>query len=185
MVNRRLIERWHAENVPLGTSGLQRRIRLIGAACLVCIIFLIDTFTSLGSAIAVLYVLVLVLAGDFGNRLWTLFWSLVCAALTLASFAYVHGYQGDPQAVLRLLFSLSTNIVTTVLVLRRHADRVILEAQARLLDLTNDAIFLRDSSGRIVFWNRGAQQLYGWSSSEVFGRDSSRAVADPFPRLTR
>ncbi|PSH61829.1 sensor histidine kinase [Phyllobacterium sophorae] len=181
MVNRRLIERWHAENVHLGNGGLQRRIRLIGAACLVCIIFLIDTFTSLGSAIAVLYVLVLVLAGDFGNRLWTLFWSLVCAALTVASFAYVHGYQGDPQAVLRLLFSLSTNIVTTVLVLRRHADRVILEAQARLLDLTNDAIFLRDRSGKIVFWNRGAQQLYGWSSSEVFGRDAHELLQTRFP----
>ncbi len=41
--------------------------------------------------------------------------------------------------------------------------------QARLLDLAADAIIVRDLRHRVVFWNRGAERLYGWSPQEVAG----------------
>ncbi|MEA3207247.1 MAG: hypothetical protein QOE70_304 [Chthoniobacter sp.] len=42
--------------------------------------------------------------------------------------------------------------------------------QARLLDLASDAILVRDLKHRVVFWNRGAERLYGWTSDEVEGQ---------------
>ena len=42
--------------------------------------------------------------------------------------------------------------------------------QARLLDLAADAITVRDLKHRVVFWNRGAERLYGWSPQEVSGQ---------------
>ena len=42
---------------------------------------------------------------------------------------------------------------------------------AELLDLANDAIVISDAAGKISYWNRGAERLYGWSRDEAAGRD--------------
>jgi len=53
-----------------------------------------------------------------------------------------------------------------------RADEQI-RSQAALLDITGDAIFVRDFSDRIHYWNQGASRLYGWSAEEVKGRTTS------------
>ncbi|MFO1486982.1 MAG: PAS domain S-box protein [Verrucomicrobiota bacterium] len=45
--------------------------------------------------------------------------------------------------------------------------------QAALLDVTGDAIFVRDFSDRITYWNQGAERLYGWNAPETAGRTTS------------
>lgn len=90
-------------------------------------IFAIDTFTTLASAVAVLYVLVIVLAGDLGSKKAIRRTSTICAILTLISFAASHAHNLESQATLRLLFSLAANIVTTLLLLRRVGDEAALK----------------------------------------------------------
>jgi PAS domain S-box-containing protein len=43
------------------------------------------------------------------------------------------------------------------------------------LDQVNDTIVVLDNAGRIVYWNRGAQQLYGWTAAEVMGQPLTAA----------
>jgi two-component system cell cycle sensor histidine kinase/response regulator CckA len=41
--------------------------------------------------------------------------------------------------------------------------------QANLLNLASDAIIVRDLDNRVLFWNQGAERLYGWTSEEMIG----------------
>ena len=52
---------------------------------------------------------------------------------------------------------------------RRFAEEQIRE-QAALLNCAQDAIAVQDLEGRVLFWNRGAERLYGWSSAEVLNQ---------------
>lgn len=53
--------------------------------------------------------------------------------------------------------------------------------QAELIDLAHDAIFVRDSVSRVIFWNKGAEELYGWSSQEALGRITDILLKTHFP----
>ena len=52
---------------------------------------------------------------------------------------------------------------------RKQAEARIRE-QAALLDQTQDAVLVRDLEHRILYWNKGAERIYGWTSAEVLGR---------------
>jgi PAS domain S-box-containing protein len=51
----------------------------------------------------------------------------------------------------------------------KQAERHIRE-QADLLNKARDAIVVSDLDDRIVFWNQGAERIFGWRAAEVTGR---------------
>ena len=52
--------------------------------------------------------------------------------------------------------------------------------QASLLNLTHDTIFVRDMSDVITYWNRGAQELYGWTAEEAIGKHTHQLLQTAF-----
>jgi PAS domain S-box-containing protein len=52
--------------------------------------------------------------------------------------------------------------------LQQQQDEI--SCDAEVLDLIHDAIVVRDASGVIVHWNKGAESLYGFSSEEAIGK---------------
>lgn len=55
-----------------------------------------------------------------------------------------------------------------------------LAEQARLLDLSTDAIIVRDLQGVIQFWNGGAEEVYGWTRSEALGKNKNQLLQTQF-----
>ncbi len=63
---------------------------------------------------------------------------------------------------------------------RRKIEEELAE-KARMLDLSHDAIIVRDMEGHIRYWNRGAAELYGWSFEEAYGKISHHLLRTEFP----
>jgi len=58
---------------------------------------------------------------------------------------------------------------------RKRAEEQIKE-QAALLDQAQDAILVRDLDQNILFWNKGAEKIYGWSAEEVIGKNAEEIL---------
>ncbi len=67
---------------------------------------------------------------------------------------------------------------------RKRAEEA-LRRQAELLELAHDAIIVRDLDNRIVFWNSGAEETYGWGKAEVQGQKPHKLLETEFPQPLR
>jgi len=56
-----------------------------------------------------------------------------------------------------------------------------LRRQAALIDLSPDAIFVREPGGKILFWSKGAENLYGWSKEEAVGQQTNDLLQTRYP----
>lgn len=63
--------------------------------------------------------------------------------------------------------------------LRSQMEKI--RQQAELLELAHNFIFVRDMSGAVTFWNRGAEEGYGWSKAEALGKISHQLLQTQFP----
>lgn len=150
------------------------------AAILAVAIFVVDTMTTLDIAVAVLYVAVILLAMDFAGQRGILVVAAVCAGLTLLSYAIVHE-EGEGGPILRCLVSLAAIAIAGLLAARHQGSVASLREHASLLDLTHDTVFVRDRNDVIVYWNRAAEELYGWSGEQAIGRKAAELLRTAFP----
>lgn len=59
--------------------------------------------------------------------------------------------------------------------------RTELEEQAELLNIAQDAIMARTIDGTIDYWNRAAEETYGWSKEDAVGKESHALLQTRFP----
>ncbi len=167
--------------LPLPHPRSTRPHLLILVGCALAVgIFAIDTFTPLGIAVAVFYVIVVLMAARVLPSRGLLLVSAACIALTAISYLVQHGETYGP-GLFRALAGLAAIGVTTVLALQNQAAEIELRRRADLLDVSHDAIFVRDANDVITFWNEGAKGLYGWSSGEALGRTSHELLKTVSP----
>ena len=53
--------------------------------------------------------------------------------------------------------------------------------QAELLELTHDAIIVRNLRDEITYWNHGAEELYGWRVEEILGKTPQDLLHTLYP----
>lgn len=82
------------------------------------------------------------------------FWHSSSAVPLRDEFGNVTGYEGIARDITK----------------RKEAEMV-LEFQAKLLNEIGESIIATDANGKITYWNKAAENLYGWSASEVLDKN--------------
>ncbi|CAG2133328.1 ATP-binding protein [Cupriavidus plantarum] len=151
---------------------------LISAACVLGLaVFLIDALTTLDFAIAVLYVLVILMVALTGSIPATRLAGGASAVLTLTAFGVAPAHMDDQGHLVRCLFALLAICTTTLLALRMLADmaqRRVAEAalarseaflaEAQKLSKTG-SIFIRFPEGAMA-WSTESYRIFGYPSTE-------------------
>jgi PAS domain S-box-containing protein len=162
------------------TIVMSRALPLIGAATAIAI-FILDTITPEDSAVAVLYVGVVLLSAKFLRTRGVVLASLGLLALTVLSYLLSEHDKSPTIALWTCFLSLAAIGITAFLAVRSQSIERVLREQAGLLDLTHDTVFVRDMSDVIVYWNRGAEELYEWKKAEAVGKISHQLMQTIFP----
>jgi len=79
-----------------------------------------------------------------------------------------------------IVFAAFALLISWFSAIRRRAEGSLRE-QANLLNLTHDAIFVIDMDGMIKYWNRGAEEHYGWTVEQAVDRDVHDMLKTVFP----
>ncbi|ALL71749.1 Signal transduction histidine kinase (plasmid) [Paraburkholderia caribensis MBA4] len=158
--------------LPILTAGRVRSTRALypAAAAIAAGVFVIDAFTMIDIAVAVLYATVVLLVASAGSRTTTTHVAWGCVALTLLGFMLSHNGHYSDGSVARCVVSLLAIATTSMLALRNQASNDMLRKQLDMLDLTHDAIIVYDMDDRVTFWNQGAERLYGWTAQQAMGQ---------------
>jgi signal transduction histidine kinase len=161
------------------SSLLQR----LGAAVVTSAVFIIDTVTSLDIAVAVLYVIVVLLSVSLFTRRGVQIVSLSCFVLTLLSFLLTHGLEASLPALARCLVSLAAIGITTALALSNKAANDSLQEQVCLLANAHAALrrseaFLADAqrlsrTGSVglrvpdlhMYWSEETRRIFEYDAS--------------------
>ena len=152
--------KWISPALAISTWSASRLL----AGALATIIFVIDTFVSLDIAIAVLYVIVVLMSANFLRRRGVILVALGCAGLTLLSFVLQHGYQAGSETIGRCFVSLAAIGVTTILAIgrqraedaRRRSETYLVEGQR----LSRTGSFSWNIATEEQIWSQEIYRIY-------------------------
>src|SRR5258705_4326331 len=130
-----------------------------------------------------LYLVVVVMLSVQGNFIS----SAVVSLVAVGSLAYyfsppIFSFRvSDSSEVVVVAVFLITAAVITHFVSRLRKSTEGLCEKADLLNLTHDSIFVRDMHNVITYWNRGAEELYGWPAEQVIDKTTHQLLHTVFP----
>jgi PAS domain S-box-containing protein len=94
-----------------------------------------------------------------------------------------NSFSNDFANLLRTFFFASSFAIICWLadLARKHLHSLI-AVQSELLEMSFDPVIVRDAEDRIVYWNQGAERLYGWNKHEALGKCIHTLLQTVFPK---
>jgi PAS domain S-box-containing protein len=140
-------------------------------------IFVTDCFITRGIADWVWYFVPLLLLIFVRNSFSPFSLAAILSALMLT------GYFVSPKGTVKwwlplLNHSMGICVIWLVAWVLSHFQKTAerLRTQSELLDLAHDAILVRDLDDRILYWNKSAERIFGWTAHEAIGQKATQLL---------
>jgi PAS domain S-box-containing protein len=117
---------------------------------------------------------------EFGNSGVT---NRAMGHLGILSGLHSNGEEFPIEASISQVDSIAGKLFTVILrdiTERRKADEQI-KQQADLLEIVPDAIIMRELNGTVIYWNSGAEKMYGWTPQEAIGNSVLELISTGEP----
>ncbi len=100
---------------------------------------------------------------------------LLATALSAVAVDYfflppVNTFNADPATISRLAIYAAISVLVIWLTRSTRHAQSLLDVYLGLLEISFHPVIMHDEHGRIVYWNHGAERLYGWTSAEAVGQ---------------
>ncbi len=146
-------------------------------------VFILDLLTPIGYAVWLGYLLPLIIASWKLQRWFIYTLASVCTAFialgfinSLLSIKPEIALLNPEIAILNRFLAVFTLWVATILLAERKLAEEQIQEQATFLDSVQEAIEVRSLGHRLIYWNKGAQRLYGWTAEEAIGKNANRLL---------
>jgi PAS domain S-box-containing protein len=156
---------------------------LAGTVALACATWICFQLGLNPAAASFVYLIVIVLLSLMDSFISSALFSVIAVACLNFFFVeplYVFHVAAASDLAMLAAF-LITSLVVTGLVRRIQRLARTHGEQAQLLNLTHDSVLIRDMNDVITYWNRGAEDLYGWKSEQAVGRIAHQLLQTVFP----
>jgi two-component system, LuxR family, sensor kinase FixL len=158
---------------------------LLGGIAVALVTFVCFRLNVSITTAALLYLIVVVLASLTGSFVLSAVVSIIAIACLDYFFTEprfnIDVTMHEPLNLVALITFLGTAVVISSLMGKERKSVEVLREQAGLLDLTHDTIFVRNMSDIITYWNRGAEERYGWTRGEAVGKVTHQLLQTIFP----
>lgn len=149
---------------------------------LAVVVFYVDTFTDIHSALATLYVITLLLSAETLTERGTLLLTAACICLAIFAFLTAHGLDADLAAVLRLMVSIAALLITCALIVRNQRARLDLVKFNTALGASEARYRSIFEQSRVALWERDYSRARTLVMSlKADGIDDLRAYAKDNP----
>jgi PAS domain S-box-containing protein len=153
---------------------------VIATAVLAAGVFIVDTITTYDIAVGPLYIVVVLIAARFCTARDLVFVGAGCVALLSLSYLLSPPLVPSDEALLNVALRSVGIAVATFLAVQSQLAQTAGREKENLLDLTHDTIFVRTVDDAITYWNRGAEERYGWTRDEAIGKISHELMQTIF-----
>ena len=142
---------------------------LVGAVASAGILFLAEILAPLPAPIAPLYPAVVFLVALSGRHALVIPAGFACAILAILAFLVSPATVTNPNSIADLVMGVLLIAGATAFAFQLGRQQEPMLEQARILELTHDAVIVCDAEDRIVYWSEGAEKLYGWPRQQALG----------------
>jgi PAS domain S-box-containing protein len=153
----------------------------IATAAMAAGIFIADCVLPHDLAVGVAYIVVVLTASRFCTGRTLVLVGAGCMALTILGYLLSPPLGPTEHALVNVTVRSAAIGGATLLAWQTQSAHAAAHERGNLLDLTHDTIFVRGMDDVITYWNRGAEDLYGWTRDEAIGKVSYLLLQTIFP----